>query len=362
MKGTVVYLYAFDVANEIRTASVRELLSEKPFPFQIRVGAAAPRDVPITAPLTISLKPVSTPSNVGPVTLKPFVKLFEVGALSISYEVAFETARLSDLVPYHQLQIGSEPLSALAEKLAVQVVEALKPHLVKPNTDRPPVEAYTSFCLSEVEGPVPDWVRTHRVEIAGLLNEESQPERLAERQVDETLSHALAYTREDFTIIDWDASLVVDTSGYVDDVLFMIELANLQLEEFRLLDDRLDLLYIKAYQDLERHSRLRDLVFASDARLSAIRRIRIDITKMSEELTNITKFVGDWYLARVYLSCKHRFHLGHWEASVDQKLHELDRLYTLVHQGINEKRMLVLELVIVALFVFEVAATFFLRK
>jgi drug/metabolite transporter superfamily protein YnfA len=47
---------------------------------------------------------------------------------------------------------------------------------------------------------------------------------------------------------------------------------------------------------------------------------------------------------------------------VDQKLHEIDRLYTLFHQGINEKRMLLLELAIVALFLFEVIATFFFRK
>jgi len=88
----------------------------------------------------------------------------------------------------------------------------------------------------------------------------------------------------------------------------------------------------------------------------------MDITKMSEELTNITKFVGDWYLARVYLSCKHRFHLGHWEATVDQKLHEIDRLYTLAHEGVNERRMLVMEAAIVALFVFEVVATLFFKK
>jgi hypothetical protein len=362
MKGTVVYLYAFDIANEIRTKSVHELLSEKPFPFQIRVGVAAPRDVPIYTPLTISLKPIVATSSVGNVTLKPYVKVFDVGALSISYEVAFEKGGLSELVPYHQLLIGNEPLSELAEKLADQVMDALKPHLVKPNRERPPAEAYTAFCLSELDAPVPDWVRAHRVEIAGLLNEEPQPERLAERQVDETMSHALAYTREDFTVIDWDAALVVDTGGYVDDVLYMIELSNLQLEEYRLLDDRLDRLFIMAYEDLERHSTIWNLLFATDTRLSAIRRIRMDITKMSEELSNITKFVGDWYLARVYLSCKHRFHLGHWEASVDQKLHELDRLYSLVHQGINEKRMLVLELAIVALFVFEVIATFFIRK
>jgi hypothetical protein len=363
MKGTVVYLYAFDLANEIKTSQVREVLSQKPFPFQIRVGATAPKDVPIYTPLTISLKPVDCSTNVGTVTLKPYVKVFDVGAISISYEVPFEKASLFDLVPYHQLQIGGAPLASMAEKLAGEVARSLAPYMIKPNPERPPVEAYTSFCLSDIGGgTVADWVRASRVEVACLLNEEPQPERLADRQVDETLSHSLAYTRDDFTIIDWDAAFVIDTGGYVDDVLYMIELANLQLEEYRILDDRLDRLFMKAYDDLERKASLMSLVFASDARLSAVRRIRMDITKMSEELSNITKFVGDWYLARVYLSCKHRFHLGHWEVSVDQKLHEIDRLYTLFHQGINEKRMLVLELAIVALFLFEVVATFFFRK
>jgi hypothetical protein len=127
MKGSVVYLYAFDIANEIQTELVHEVLSQKPFPFQIRIGAAAPRDMPIYAPLTISMKPQEVASNVGPVTLKPFVKIFNVGAISISYEVAFEKPSLSDLVPYHQLQVGDEPLSKLAERLALQVWEALKP-------------------------------------------------------------------------------------------------------------------------------------------------------------------------------------------------------------------------------------------
>jgi len=32
MKGEVVFLYAFDVANEIITSRVHEILSAKPFP------------------------------------------------------------------------------------------------------------------------------------------------------------------------------------------------------------------------------------------------------------------------------------------------------------------------------------------
>ena len=53
MKGEVVYLYAFDVANEIITPRVREILSEKPFPFEIRMDRTLPKDMPLYRPLAI---------------------------------------------------------------------------------------------------------------------------------------------------------------------------------------------------------------------------------------------------------------------------------------------------------------------
>lgn len=361
MKGSVVYIFAFDLANEIRTRQVREILSRKPFPFQLRLGPTAPRDVPIYSPSTIALEPVEADANIGRVILKPVVKVFDVGAISLSYEVLFDKETLLELIPYHQLQIDGVPLSVMAERLAAQVADNLRAAMIKPNPERPPVEAYTAFCLREIDKPMQEWIYSHKPEIAALLTEETGPDRLSLRQIDETVSHSLTYTRDDYTIIDWDAALVVDMSGYFEDVTYILELANLQLEEFRILDDRLDRLFTKAYEDLEQRASIWGSPFRSDARLDLIRRTRMDITKMSEEVSNITKFVGDWYLARVYLSCKHRFHLGHWEASVDQKLHELDRLYSLVHQEASERRMLVLELIVVALFLFEVSSTLFLR-
>ena len=36
MQGEVVYLYAFDVANEIDTGRIREILASQPTPFEIR--------------------------------------------------------------------------------------------------------------------------------------------------------------------------------------------------------------------------------------------------------------------------------------------------------------------------------------
>lgn len=361
MKGTVVYLFAFDVANEIRTPEIGEVLGQKPFPFQIRLDAAAPRDVPVYTPRTIRLKPVDCMTNVGPIELRPQVKIFDVGAISVSYEAAFVKSSLADLVPYHQLKIADEPLAVHAERLALQVSASIQSAMVKPNKERPAVEAYTAFCISEVAGPVQEWMTAHRAAVAGLLNEEPEPGRLAAQQIDETMSHVLAYTRDDVAVIDWDAALIVDTGGYFDDVLYMIELANLQLEEFKLLDDRLDRLFTLAYEDLERRSTGWRWIVV-DRRLKLIRGTRMDITRMSEELSNITKFVGDWYLARVYLACKHRFHLSHWEASVDQKLGELDRIYSVVRQDATDRRMLILESIIVLLFLYEVVAPFVLKK
>jgi hypothetical protein len=52
----------------------------------------------------------------------------------------------------------------------------------------------------------------------------------------------------------------------------------------------------------------------------------------------------------VYLLARERFHLGQWRASVEQRLEEVDRLYTLTRGDVYERRMLWLEVVIVVFF------------
>jgi hypothetical protein len=350
MKGRVVYLYAFDVANEIRTSEVREVLSQKPFPFQIRMGSQVPRDVRFYQPLTIAMK---SETHDG-LTVAPFVKIFDIGVISISFERPFDVPDCGALADCH----ASASLAARAVALAEEVARNLRPTMVKPREEKSPVEVYTVFCVSGVPRAAAEWAAANRRAVAALLNEERDPEKLSTSQVDETWMRSLSYSQGDLVVVDWDAALVVDDEDYFDDVVYVIELANLQLEEFRLLDDRLDGFFAEAYGDLERYSGF----FGPRARLRSLRTMRIDTTRMSEETSNITKFVGDWHLAQVYLACKDRFHLGHWETSVDQKLQELDRLYSLVNAEVVERRSLVLEIMIVALFIIDLLALFLLKK
>ena len=92
--------------------------------------------------------------------------------------------------------------------------------------------------------------------------------------------------------------------------------------------------------------------------MAGLREIRIDLARLSDELSNITKFFGDWHLARIYQMLSERFHLGDWHRVVGGKLNTLDSLYGLHKQDQNNRWMLVLEATIVLLFVLDLIVLF----
>src|SRR3954454_20883960 len=89
-----------------------------------------------------------------------------------------------------------------------------------------------------------------------------------------------------------------------------------------------------------------------------LREIRIDLARFSDELSNITKFFGDWHLARIYENIAARFHLADWHRTIDEKLKTLDDLYQLLNQDMSTRWMLILEVTIVLLFVIDLIVLF----
>ncbi len=126
------------------------------------------------------------------------------------------------------------------------------------------------------------------------------------------------------------------------------------------MDSRLDTYLDRAYEDLER-KRL-PLFGAANKTLRHLRRFRVDVAKLADEVTHITKFFGDRYLARVYLGARDRFYLDQWRASVEQRLAQLDKLYSVVHSEVNEARMLWLEIIIVIFFAIDLGILLWVRR
>ena len=93
MRGEVVYLYAFDVANEIVTDKIGDLLASRPLAFESHAERAFPRDVPLYKPFTIELPPLATTLAGKPLAL--LARIYEVGVISIVFRVVFETESLA---------------------------------------------------------------------------------------------------------------------------------------------------------------------------------------------------------------------------------------------------------------------------
>jgi hypothetical protein len=358
--GEVVYIYAFDVAYEMARRPIRELLGQPVAQFVVDSSKRSPRQLFFYRPQMVRLPALERIGPNGSIRLERVIKILPVGAISITIRVPFEVDQIEDLVEFHDLQFTNGSLNEDVRHLAEEVRRELSDYFIRPVSHLVEEEAYTVFC---VESPLlaengmgvraENWLAKNRRAVASLLTQEPDIEHLSTQESDESTGRFLSYYEHDIVVVDWDAALIVDQPQNFDETLYVMELANLQLAELeaydRILDDSLD----RAYRDLNsRQFRGRRAV------MRELREIRIDLARFNDELSNITKFFGDWHLARIYENISARFHLGDWHRTIDGKLKTLDDLYQLLNHDQTNRWMLILEVTIVLLFVIDLVILF----
>jgi hypothetical protein len=355
--GEVVYLYAFDVAYDMTRRPVQELLGQPVAQFAVDPGKPSPRHLSLFRAQMASLPKLEQTGPGGPVWVERIVKLLPVGAISIAVHVPFHVARVEELVAYHDIRLNGALLHREVRALAEDVRRQLATYYIRPVSALAEAEAYTVFCLKSpvVDGSSPagstlEWLGQHRRAVASVLTQEPDLAQLSLQEAEESTGRFLSYYSHDLVVIDWDAALLVDQPQNFAEQLYVLELANLQLAELeaydRILDDALE----RAYRDLSRRS-----IRGRRGVLHELREIRIDMARLSDELSNITKFFGDWHLARIYENVAARFHLAEWHRTIDGKLQALDDLYQIIQHERTNRWMLLLEVTIVVLFVIDLA-------
>ncbi len=359
--GEVVYVYAFDVAYEMSRKPVRELLGQPVAQFAVDATKRNPKHLFFYRPLMVRLPALERIGPRGAVRIERVVKLLPVGAISITARVPFQVASLDELIAFHDLQFNHGSLHDEVCALAEQVRGELAGHYIRPAAGRVEEEAYTVFCLASpliaedgTQLRAETWLKANRRGVASLLTQETDFDYLSKQESDESTGRYLSYYQHDLVVVDWDAALIIDRKQNFDETLYVMELANLQLAELEAYDRLLDQALERAYRDLNkawlkgRASILREL-----------REIRIDLARFSDELSNITKFFGDWHLARIYENLAARFHLADWHRTIDDKLRTLDNLYQLLHHDRSNRWMLILEVTIVLLFIIDLVTLVF---
>jgi hypothetical protein len=163
----------------------------------------------------------------------------------------------------------------------------------------------------------------------------------------------IRYGLRDLLLADWAAAVLVDDAA--DDSLQVIEFANLQLLEFREIDNRLDNQLAKTYEVV--HALARSwLPFWKPytVQLRSLGELKVEANGMFERTQNALKLVGDQYLARVYRLLAARFHLDVWQQSIQRSLDVIEGAYRVLADQGAAWRAELLELTIVVLIVVEI--------
>jgi hypothetical protein len=187
-------------------------------------------------------------------------------------------------------------------------------------------EEYTVYVTTNFEGPPEELV--DRARLAALLKSERLP--LDPAEIEYTLSARFKYARHDLVVVDWDGALVFDPEGDVEWAIELLELGNLQLLRYRLLDRALDgRLYRVTRLVEEARAGMRALFKASEMRQALRELMRLRSTSIAEfqDVDREIKLIGDWYSARLYELVARRFRIDDWRRAVKEKLDGLDRIY-----------------------------------
>jgi len=354
-RGEVVYIYAYDIAYDIKNEPVEKILGQQTRDYLVSPSKRIPRQMFFYRPRVAEFAAEKrTLENGRRVEIRKSVKIFGVGAMTVQVRVPFEVDRLEELVVYHDLQFAEGDLEEEVAHFAESILKDIESYCVRPVQALLLAEAYTVFCLDALPGVegqavrAEDWLKDNDRRVAALLMEEENAEALSEQEVNESTGLYLSYYGDDLVVVDWDSAIIVGQQDALDDVLHIMELANVQLVELAAYDKVLDEALQRAYSDMNRQP-----VGLTRKMLLDLRELRIDLARISDELSNITKFFGDWHLAKTHRNLADRFHLGDWQRIIGEKTRTLDGLYQILLQNRFNAWMFLLEVMIVVLFIID---------
>ncbi len=351
LSGTLHVYVAFDWGEEIDLDTARRLV-----PAEVQGLARRPRTPssityrPPPLRYRLGVAPLSLP-EVGVVRADADATVFDFGAISTSLRVPFHLtpAQLTRLAGW--LAEPAEFVQAARASLA-PLHQQLLPAVHKPEWRADLGEEYYVFELPPGPALRPeDLLGDHARWAASLLLLEAGP--LSDEEVADAGRLHVSYTPDDLFLADWGAAVLVDVN--CGETLQVIELGNLQLLEFRYIDNRLDDILARAHKQIEPLGRSWLPFWRLYGRpMRELGELKVDANEVFERTGNVLKLVGDQYLARAYRQLAERFHLREWERSIERKLETVEGVYKVLSDLGATARAELLEIIIILLIAFEI--------
>jgi hypothetical protein len=279
--------------------------------------------------------------------------VFDFAATSVELEIPFSLNQ-EDLLRLAGWLADPAPVIRVARAAVATLHQRLLPAIRDPEWREDLSEEYFVFQFSPGTPPPHDpFTKTDGSWLAELLRLETV--HLSESEIREALRLNISYSPDDLFVPDWAAAVLFDVEPACDETLQIIEFANLQLLEYRNIDDRLDANMAGAYRLIRQASRRRLPFWHGPERpLRVLGEFKVEANELFERTGNALKLVGDQYLARVYDLLVARFHLKEWEESIRRKLEVAEGVYKVVSDQAAGRRMEFMEIIVILLIVIEV--------
>ncbi len=302
-------------------------------------------------PLTVQI------AELGPCQAEVDVTVFDFAAVNIGLQIPF-TLTPPALLRLARCLAEPESLVLQARRAAEPLYRHLLPAIKSPKWSEVS-EEYFVFQLQPSCLPPPEQLVQQAPEwLAGLLRLEDLP--LSAEEVTDALRQRMSYTNADLVLIEWSAAVVIDRD--CDEILQTMEFANLQLLEFRHIDQRVDDV-LKAAYGLIHPLAGSWLPFwkVQTKPLRTLGDLRIEADVLFERASNALKLVGDQYVARLYRMLSKRFHLDEWAEGIHSSLDVAVGVYQVLSDQASAYRIEVLEIIVIVLIALEIVLALFVH-
>lgn len=353
-KGTCFALFAYDIGLSINLTEAERRILAGTERSHLRHKARAPQYFEYR-PAPLRLIQEGTVFDVGQYQVSPTIEVmvYDFGSVTITYRIPIN-GPFKQLLELSESLYENERLLTESRLRVEQLVQALGSAIERPAIAAD-VEDYIIFSIeSSVPETPPVW-NSNETDLAQVLRAERTP--FSEQEVADAVSCRISFGQEDAAVIDWHSAVLFGRE--MDDVRAVLEFANVELLEMRILDEQLDRALDEGYEALSRRPRLLSLPGSYEKDLTHIAELQVDSALIFERVTNTLKLLGDQYLARVYRLVSQRFHLEEWDASILRKLETLENIYGKMSDRAATRRMEVMEWIIIMLIALSIAVSLF---
>jgi hypothetical protein len=351
LRGVLHVYVAFDWGEEMDLEAARRLVPAEvhALPRRRRTPSSiAYRPSPLK--VTLPNVPLQLP-GLGPITAPAEATIFDFAAVSTALHVPFTLSRAA-LTQMAGWLADPTPLVQAARAVLTPLHGRLLPAVHDPQWSDNLSEEYLVFQLEPSESLSPTTLLDGGAAwLASLVRVEAGV--LSAAEIHEAVRLHLSYSPADLFVPDWAGAVLLDQD--CDETLQTIEFANLQLLEYRHIDDRLDVALAAASKvtDVVKRSRL-PFWRSYHVPLRTLGELRVEANGLFERTGNALKLLGDQYLARVYRLAAARFHLKGWERNIQRKLDVAEGVYQIVSDQAATYRTEFLEIIVIFLIMMEI--------